>query len=110
MIYHAHFLADDLIRQWLAGVESATSPIARGSGGDHTLLGGSGEEGIKVGQEDTDFLSSVDWLSDDVGQSTREVLKGLLNKELKCGGGAAWKKKKSYDPVVTMEMRHREVQ
>ena len=91
------YAADDLIRHWLAGVEAATSIEGEG----RTLVRrGNGADGV-------DFLSSVDWSSGDVGQSTRHVLEGLMNKELNLCQPAV--KKKSCDPLVTMEMRHKEV-
>lgn len=100
------FAADDLIRQWLAGVESASS--AATSNGSHATFA----PRVAVTDNSTDFLSAVDWASGDVGQSTRDVLKGLLNTELKCEASAAKKStgKKAYNPLVTMEMRHNEVQ
>lgn len=86
---------------------SFTSTFAGDGDIDHTVAVDGGKT---KPNDDTDFLSSVDWLSGDVGQSTKEVLQGLLSKELK-GHSAhqARTKKKSCDPVVTMEMRHREV-
>ena len=60
--------------------------------------------------EAEDFLSTVDWVSGDVGQSTKDVLRGLLSKELKCEvSHQPIAKRKSHDPRVTIEMRHKQV-
>ena len=113
MLCHTFYVdnvADELIRQWLAGVESAAS-CTSSLAGDGDILHTVAVDGGRIkASDDTDFLSSVDWLSGDISQSTKEVLQGLLSKELK--GQSAQQvrtKKKSCDPVVTMEMRHKEV-
>ena len=110
------FLAEELIRHWLAGVESASLPSASTSHG----AGSEREESNRtstwvVSRENTnmeteDFLSTVDWVSGDVGQSTKDVLRGLLSKELKCEvRHQPIAKRKSHDPRVTIEMRHKQV-
>ena len=109
-LFYVDNVADELIRQWLAGVESAASFTSTPTGDGDMAQTVAVDEGRIKTNDDADFLSSVDWLSGDVGQNTKEVLQGLLSKELK-GQSAqqARTKKKSCDPVVTMEMRHREV-
>ena len=100
--------AEELIRHWLAGVERATSP-SHGAEREEGLRTGS-VSGERTNVEKEDFLSSVDWVSGDVGQSTKYVLRGLLSKELKCEDGHQGSaKKKSYNPLITMEMRHKQV-
>ena len=102
------FLAEELIRHWLAGVEFATSTSHGSEREEVTRTGFVSGESKNVEKED--FLSSVDWVSGDVGQSTKDVLRGLLSKELKCEvNHQTTTKKKSYNPLVTMEMRHNEV-
>lgn len=55
-----------------------------------------------------DFLSSVDWDEGDVSENVHLVVQGLMRKSLvqaqRRGRG-----RKSHDPRVTMEMRHKEV-
>ena len=96
------------------GVETASLPSVS------TSHGGEREEAIRtatgvVSRESTnteteDFLSTVDWVSGDVGQSTKDVLRGLLSKELKCEvSHQPIAKRKSHDPRVTIEMRHKQV-
>lgn len=93
-----------MIHQWLAGVESATS--TGGERDEH--LQNTCVSGEKL-TDKKDFLSSVDWISGDVGQSTKDVLQGLLSKELRREISYATSKKRPNDPLMTMEMRHREV-
>ena len=90
-----HCTADDLIRHWLAGVEAATS-IRRDKRSETLMARENRGDGV-------DFLSSVDWVKGDVGQSTWQVLEGLLNKEMSLCPAAA------VNSLVTMEMRHKEV-
>ena len=59
--------------------------------------------------EAEDFLSTVDWVSGDVGQSTKDVLRGLLSKELKCEVSHRQPIAKNHDPRVAIEMRHKQV-
>lgn len=109
-VCYGHNVADELIRRWLAGVESAASCTLTLTGDGDIAHSTAVEVERMKASDDADFLSSVDWLSGDVGQSTKEVLQGLMRKELK-GQSAQQErsKKKSRDPAVTMEMRHREV-
>ena len=103
-----------MIHHWLAGVESASLSTS------HGVVGGEREGSIRTATgvaswentntESEDFLSTVDWVSGDVGQSTKDVLRGLLSKELKCEvSHPPIAKRKSHDPRVTIEMRHKQV-
>ena len=109
----ANILADELIHRWLAGVESATSTRLDMYGGSEVAhVTGESQSAAHVmgGAQSDDFLSSVDWVSGDVGQSTKSVLRGLLSKDLDSEiERQTTSKKKTYNPLVTMEMRHKEV-
>ena len=61
-------------------------------------------------EEPGDYLSGLDWSEGDVRTNVRTVVDGLMKTSsadihcTKVGG-----EKRSHDPRVTMEMRHREV-
>lgn len=55
----------------------------------------------------SDFLSSVDWVNGDVGQSAKDIVQGLLSKKLDVKTQSL--KKPHNDPTVSMEMRHKKV-
>lgn len=63
-------------------------------------------------EEPGDYLSGLDWSEGDVRTNVRTVVDGLMktssadihSAKMKVGG-----EKRSHDPRVTMEMRHREV-
>ena len=108
-------VAEDLIHHWLAGVESASmsQTTSHGTGGEgrgaiKTATGVYSKENMSAEAED--FLSTVDWVSGDVGQSTKDVLRGLLSKELKCEVSHRQPvAKRKHDPRVAIEMRHKQV-
>ncbi len=62
---------------------------------------------LKAPPTSSDFLSSVDWLHGDVGQSAKGIIQDLMTKDL----DVRTKKmvKKSHNPTVSMEMRHKKV-
>ena len=85
---------------------------SRGAGGEgkgaiKTATGVYSRENTNAEAED--FLSTVDWVSGDVGQSTKDVLRGLLSKELKCEVSHRQPVAKKHDPRVAIEMRHKQV-
>jgi hypothetical protein len=89
------------------------STAGRGTGGEgegaiRTATGVISRENTNAEAED--FLSTVDWVSGDVGQSTKDVLRGLLSKELKCEVSHHQPiAKRKHDPRVAIEMRHKQV-
>jgi len=62
-------------------------------------------------REPDDYLSGLDWLDGDVGTNARTILDGLMKTSLVNTHHAktVGEGKRSHDPRVTMEMRHREV-
>lgn len=65
---------------------------------------------IERKEEPGDYLSGLDWSEGDVKTNVRTVVDGLMktsdihSAKMKVGG-----EKRSHDPRVTMEMRHKEV-
>lgn len=88
----------------MAGLETNASTGGDIAVAESAFLAGGGQN-----DNSDDFLSSVNWSTGDVGQSTKDILQGLLNKELKCESAPHMASKKSYNPLVSMEMRHKEV-
>ena len=59
-----------------------------------------------------DYLSGLDWSEGDVRTNVRAVVDGLMktsSADIHCTKMKVGGEKRSHDPRVTMEMRHREV-
>lgn len=83
-------VAEQLIQSWINDVRLAsTTPEVTPTSGD--------------------FLSSVDWVDGDVGQSAKDIVQGLLSKNLDVKTVQQRSQKCHEDPTVSMEMRHKKV-
>ena len=68
--------------------------------------------GLKLGNsvQPSDYVSSLDWDDGSVGESVRAVLKGLMETEISVPKSCGSKKREFVrNPVITMEMRHKQV-
>ncbi len=62
--------------------------------------------------EQPDFLTALDWSEGDVRANAKAVVDGLMTKTLakaRPTKGSLDSKRRSHDPLVTMEMRHKAV-
>ena len=63
-------------------------------------------------EERGDYLSGLDWSEGDVRANVQTVVDGLMmtsSADIHCSKMKVGREKRSHDPRVTMEMRHREV-
>ena len=108
--------AEELIQQWL------DPPIRVHAWGDDSPIVSHQEFlGLEMGADESswrqrsdepsrkDFLSDLDWSEGDVRENVRAVVDGLMQKSLAKVQSGGHGKRKSHDPRITMEMRHKEV-
>lgn len=100
--------AEDVIRKWLKEVEHTDA----GS----SCTGYTSTPAVATTlttREEVDYLGSLDWCDGNVADSAKSVVERLLKKDLQSltspSSASSLATKRSHDPRIAMEMRHKKV-